>query len=160
MVPGLAALGKDASVFVGRERQKTSSVLSPIMPEGFVPRVKALRYPFPFPVVRGWSEALPHTREEEHQAQAFRLPSPASSKPAAPPPGAGPTSAQVSRCGQVGKVIQADDVNDGAHHAGVVLGENERWCEARDSVKKGPAACSPGRGALGLPAGHVRSLGA
>lgn len=47
MVPGLAALGKDVSVFAGRERQKTSLELSLTVPEGFVPNLGALHYPFP-----------------------------------------------------------------------------------------------------------------
>lgn len=49
-----------------------------------------------------------------------------------PSSGDGPTSTKISRCGQVGKVIQTDDIDDGAHHTGVVLGE-----ERRDGVRPG-----------------------
>lgn len=33
------------------------------------------------------------------------------------------TSTKVSRCCKVGKIIQTDDINDGTHYTGVVLGE-------------------------------------
>lgn len=45
----------------------------------------------------------------------------------------GPTSAKVSRCSKVGEIIQTDDINDGAHHAGVVLGE-DTWGGVRSGT--------------------------
>lgn len=53
-------------------------------------------------------------------------------RPRAPPLGEGPTSSKVSRGCQVGKVIQTDDIDDGAHDTCVVLGE-----EVQDGVRPG-----------------------
>lgn len=46
-------------------------------------------------------------------------------KPRGPSQGAGPTSSKICRCCKVGKIVQADDVDDGAHHTGVVLEEED-----------------------------------
>lgn len=79
-----------------------------------------------------------HSWEEEHQARAAACPHLPPFWSRAPPSGAGPTSAKVSRSGKVGKVIQTDDIDDGAHHAGVVLGE-----EMRDSMRPGTMKKAP-----------------
>jgi hypothetical protein len=60
---------------------------------------------------------LSHVRNFKCSFACFSCPS------ADPPHGAGPTSTKVSRCCQVGKIVQTDDVNDGTHYTGVVLGE-------------------------------------
>lgn len=42
-----------------------------------------------------------------------------------------PTSPQICWCCQVGKIIQADNINDWTHHSGIILKERERERERR-----------------------------
>lgn len=103
------------------------------------PRPRALPSPSHF-LKSGRQETLRHGGEEARRG--WGLSAPACLWSGAPPLEAGPTSSKVSRCSKVSKIIQTDDINDGAHHAGVVLGERT-WDGVRPgAVNKGPAACS------------------
>ena len=133
MVPGLAVFEKDVSKFGGRERSETSLALSLIVPGAcncqlwpFVPNPTALHNPLSFSRGKGGGGVRRSGTVGKKNTKPGLLPALTCllSGLEPPPLGAGPTSPKVSRCSKVGEIIQTDDINDGAHHTGVILGED------------------------------------